>query len=99
MLNCLGFNVTNGWNGAYPFGNPIWGTTTENGKSLTFHRESISKGNRVPNVHGMGARDAVYLMEKQGIRVRLTGRGRVIEQSLAPGDRLKRGMQCSLRLG
>ena len=72
---------------------------TGGGKSLTFHRESISKGNRVPNVRGMGARDAVYLMEKQGIRVRLTGRGRVIEQSLAPGDRLKRGMQCSLRLG
>ena len=32
VLNCLGFNVTNGWNGAYPFGNPIWGTTTANGK-------------------------------------------------------------------
>ena len=99
VLNCLGFNVTNGWNGAYPFGNPVWGTATENGKSITFHKEASLKGGRVPNVRGMGARDAVYLMEKHGIRVSLTGRGRVIEQSLAPGDRLARGMKCSLRLG
>ena len=99
VLNALGFNVTNGWNGAYPFGNPVWGTTTENGKSLTFHKEDINQGNLVPNVRGMGARDAVYLMEKRGIKVRITGRGRVIEQSLAPGDKIKNGMQCSLRLG
>ena len=99
VLNALGFNVTNGWNGAYPFGNPVWGTTTENGKTLTFHKEDINQGNLVPNVRGMGARDAVYLMEKRGIKVRITGRGRVIEQSLAPGDKIKNGMQCSLRLG
>ena len=47
----------------------------------------------------MGARDAVYLMEKKGIKVRINGRGRVIEQSLAPGDKVKKGMECSLRLG
>ena len=99
VLNALGFNVTNGWNGAYPFGNPVWGTTTENGKTLTFHKEDINQGSLVPNVRGMGARDAVYLMEKRGIKVRITGRGRVIEQSLAPGDKIKNGMQCSLRLG
>ena len=99
VLNALGFNVTNGWNGAYPFGIPIWGTTTENGKSLTFHKEAINKAHIVPNVRGMGARDAVYLMEKKGIKVRINGRGRVIEQSLAPGDKVKKGMECSLRLG
>ena len=99
VLNALGFNVTNGWNGAYPFGSPIWGTTTENGKSLTFHKEAINKAHIVPNVRGMGARDAVYLMEKKGIKVRINGRGRVIEQSLAPGDKVKKGMECSLRLG
>ena len=32
VLNALGFNITNGWNGAYPFGNPIWGNILEKGK-------------------------------------------------------------------
>ena len=99
VLTALGFNVTNGWSGAYPFGNPVWGTTRKSGKSLTFQKEEAFKDNLVPNVHGMGARDAVYLMEKRGIRVSLTGRGRVIEQSLSPGDRIKKGMKCTLVLG
>ena len=47
----------------------------------------------------MGARDAVYLMEKHGIKVILTGRGRVIKQSLAPGEKVKKGMKCELRMG
>ena len=99
VLNSLGFQITNGWNGAYPFGNPIWGTTTIKGKSLTFQKEQTPKGNIVPDVHGMGARDAVYLMEKHGIKVILTGRGRVIKQSVAPGEKVKKGMKCELRMG
>ena len=99
VLNALGFNVTNGWNGAYPFGNPVWGSTKEDGKSLTFHKQEGLKTNLVPNVRGMGARDAVYLMERHGIKAYITGRGRVIEQSLAPGDKVTKGMKCSLRLG
>ena len=94
-----GYQITNGWNGAYPFGNPIWGTTSIKGKSLTFQKEQTPKANIVPDVHGMGARDAVYLMEKHGIKVILTGRGRVIKQSVAPGEKVKKGMKCELRMG
>ena len=99
VLNSLGFQITNGWNGAYPFGNPIWGTTSIKGKSLTFQKEQTPKADIVPDVHGMGARDAVYLMEKHGIKVILTGRGRVIKQSVAPGEKVKKGMKCELRMG
>lgn len=99
VLNALGFNVTNGWRGAYPFGNPVWGTVTGNKRSLTLNREKVYREGQVPDVHGMGARDAVYMMEKRGIRVRLNGRGKVLQQSLAPGDKVKKGMVCSLQLG
>ena len=99
VLNALGFNITNGWNGAYPFGNPVWGRTLEKGKSITFQKEQVPKANIVPDVHGMGARDAVYLMEKHGIKVILIGRGRVIQQSVAPGEKIKNGMKCELRFG
>ena len=36
VLNMLGFNVINGWGGAYPFGNPIWGTINQDGNKLIF---------------------------------------------------------------
>ena len=99
VLNALGFNITNGWNGAYPFGNPIWGNILEKGKSITFQKERVPKSDIVPDVHGMGARDAVYLMEKHGVKVVITGRGRVIQQSVTPGEKVKKGMRCELRFG
>lgn len=68
VLNMLGFNVINGWGGAYPFGNPIWGTINQDGNKLIFKEEKINIVNLVPDVKGMGARDAVYLLEKHGIK-------------------------------
>ena len=59
VLNMLGFNVINGWGGAYPFGNPIWGTINQDGNKLIFKEEKINRVNLVPDVKGMGARDAV----------------------------------------
>jgi len=52
----------------------------------------------VPDVRGMGARDAVYALERRGIRVRIHGRGKVKDQSLLPGKALERGMVCELKL-
>ena len=99
VLNMLGCNVINGWGGAYPFGNPIWGTINQDGNKLIFKEEKINRVNLVPDVKGMGARDAVYLLEKHGIKTIVVGRGRVIEQSIAPNDKVQKGMKCTLRLG
>lgn len=99
VLNMLGFNVINGWGGAYPFGNPIWGTINQDGNKLIFKEEKINRVNLVPDVKGMGARDAIYLLEKHGIKTIVVGRGRVIEQSIAPNDKVQKGMKCTLRLG
>ena len=90
VLNMLGFNVINGWGGAYPFGNPIWGTINQDGNKLIFKEEKINRVNLVPDVKGMGARDAVYLLEKHGIKTIVVGRGRVIEQSIAPNDKVQK---------
>ena len=98
VLNMLGFNVINGWGGAYPFGNPIWGTINQDGNKLIFKEEKINRVNLAPDVKGMGARDAVYLLEKHGIKTIVVGRGRVIEQSIAPNDKVQKGMKCTLRL-
>ncbi|WP_027450676.1 penicillin-binding protein [Xylanibacter brevis] len=53
---------------------------------------------QMPNTIGMGARDAVYAVEKQGIKARVKGKGRVVRQSIAPGSHLKDGMICTLEL-
>lgn len=39
----------------------------------------------VPDVTGMGAGDALFLLENAGLKVRMTGMGRVTKQSLDPG--------------
>ena len=55
-------------------------------------------GNAVPNVTGMGARDAVYLLENKGIKTKLKGRGKVKAQSIFAGQPVKQGMVCELTL-
>jgi cell division protein FtsI (penicillin-binding protein 3) len=38
----------------------------------------------MPNVKGMGLKDALYLLETMGMKVSVKGRGKVFSQSLAP---------------
>ena len=59
--------------------------------------QKTSKG-IVPNVIGMGARDAVYQLESRGVKTRLRGRGRVKSQSIYSGTAIKQGMVCDLVL-
>ena len=44
----------------------------------------------VPDVRGMGLRDALYLLENAGLRVDYNGKGTVKSQSIAPGTPLRR---------
>ena len=52
----------------------------------------------VPNVVGMGAKDAVYLLESVGLQASLNGMGRVSSQSISPGSRVSKGQTVSLTL-
>lgn len=52
----------------------------------------------IPDVTGMGARDAVYALEKRGVRAIIKGRGKVKSQSLYAGTAVKQGMKCELYL-
>jgi cell division protein FtsI (penicillin-binding protein 3) len=53
---------------------------------------------KVPNVSGMSAKDAVYLLESRGLIVRLVGRGQVYSQSIAPGQSLVKGQLIQIKL-
>ena len=52
----------------------------------------------VPDVGGMTLRDALYLLENKGLKVRTVGRGRVVKQSIWPGSRLKEGEEILIEL-
>ncbi|NJM41447.1 MAG: PASTA domain-containing protein, partial [Anaerolineae bacterium] len=45
----------------------------------------------VPNVLGMGLRDALFILENQGLRVHVVGTGMVSQQSLKANTRFTRG--------
>ena len=50
----------------------------------------------MPDVKGMGARDAVYMLESRGLTVKVQGRGKVKSQSYAPGRTAISGAECVL---
>ncbi|MCD8202881.1 MAG: PASTA domain-containing protein [Prevotella sp.] len=98
VLSHLGINTNKSWNGDYLSGNPIWGKARKGETSVSLAKVSDYGNRTVPDVMGMGARDAVFLLESRGVKVRLQGRGRVVEQSLPVGHVINRGETCSLKL-
>lgn len=52
----------------------------------------------MPDVTGMGLKDAVYLLEKNGLRVIVSGRGSVVSQSIVPGTIVTRGEEVIIEL-
>lgn len=53
---------------------------------------------KVPNVLDMGARDAVYTLQKRGLKAQLSGRGKVKSQSVQAGSPIVKGQTINLTL-
>ena len=97
VLNQLGVKTNNTWNGSYTEGNPIWGRATNNRNNVVLSQSKTGKG-LVPDVIGMGARDAVFLLENIGVKAKVRGRGKVKSQSIYAGTAVRQGMVCELVL-
>ena len=52
----------------------------------------------VPNVVDMGLKDALYLLESKGLKVKADGRGTVRQQSLLPGSTIQKGSTVVLTM-
>ena len=52
----------------------------------------------MPNVKGLGAKDAMYLLEMQGLKPLISGYGRVMEQSPNPGVRVIKNQRVRIQL-
>jgi cell division protein FtsI (penicillin-binding protein 3) len=77
--------------------NAEWAIAMKADSSVRLDTRIIKEG-LVPNVKGMGAKDAIYVLENLGLIVKIRGRGFVREQSLSPGARIKKGNMIYLRL-
>jgi cell division protein FtsI (penicillin-binding protein 3) len=73
----------------------VQGDTT-NQRLQVQHKAIVAQ--KVPNVKGMSAKDAVYLLESRGLIVRLIGKGQVYSQSVAAGQPLVKGQLIKIKL-
>lgn len=98
VLTHLGYETRADWSGSYADGNPIWGHATRGNGHIALTRQAKTQANVMPDVTGMGARDAVFLIESRGVKTKLYDRGKVTQQSIAAGHTISKGMACILTL-
>jgi cell division protein FtsI (penicillin-binding protein 3) len=74
-----------------------WITADSLNRSIHLNQVTIQKG-KVPNVKGMTAKDAVFLLESVGLSVSLKGYGKVVSQSINAGTIIHKGVLVKLEL-
>lgn len=75
----------------------VWGHAQAAPKAVILQGKEQLR-NFVPSVIGMGAKDAVYLLESKGLKVHLVGVGKVKSQSIANGSIVRKGQTVTLTL-
>lgn len=97
VLEQLEINNEKNWRSTKLSGIPIWGVVQRQADVISLKRQEAGK-TQVPNVIGMGARDAVFLLESKGLFVSLEGIGKVVSQSIPAYSNLVKGQRCHLVL-
>ena len=97
VLRQLGVKTTGGRGGSSANGNPVWGKAICDNREVRLSEEKLPN-QTMPDVTGMGASDAVYLLESYGMKVKLSGVGKVKSQSVPYGASVQMGMNCNLIL-
>lgn len=80
-----------------PVGDAEWVVANTMHNKIDMHKNVVENG-IIPDVKGMGARDALYVLERAGLKVQIKGYGKVVAQSMEAGSRLIRGSHISLEL-
>lgn len=80
-----------------PSTNKNWINPQIGNQSVVFEKKDLNQ-KKLPNVIGMGAKDAVYLLESRGLKVKIIGVGKVKKQSINDGALIKKGETITLIL-
>lgn len=60
--------------------------------------KTITNHDIMPNVVGMGLKDALYILESRGLRVTFSGKGMVRSQTIRAGEKISAGAQVTITL-
>ncbi len=74
-----------------------WVSTSSDRNTIQLSPRKISSG-VVPSVLGMGAKDALNILENAGLHVKMNGKGVVSKQSIDAGAKIQRGQQIVIDL-
>lgn len=74
-----------------------WMRSSMDSKQVVLQKTAYQM-NQMPNLIGMGARDAIYAIESRGMKVRARGYGKVQGQSLAAGSTVIKGQTVTIEL-
>jgi len=96
VSNYFGIGPANNRTSSIPDENP------ENGTPLLQNADRLSaqlKKGLMPDLIGLSAKDVLYLLENNGVEVKLMGMGTVKKQSIQAGQRFEKGNSILLTLG
>lgn len=84
---------------------PEWGNTIISSAKVPqmkldreIHEQADTKNPVVPDVTGLGLKDAMFIIENSGLRCRYTGTGHVTSQTPSPGAKATEGSAITLTL-
>ncbi len=76
-----------------------WLQSAKESEDKKWDTQGVQFGNKdVPNVKGMGLRNAMTVLESRGLRVIPVGKGKVARQSVEPGVTIKKGQTITIHL-
>ena len=89
--------VMNTMNLKYAGSQSKWVKTDDDDNAIKISQLSVNN-KTVPDLTGLGARDAMYLLGKMGMIVQIQGRGKVISQNIKAGTVARKGQIILLQL-
>jgi cell division protein FtsI (penicillin-binding protein 3) len=72
-------------------------TINTTGKTINFEAFDYDF-DHLPDLKGMGLRDAVYEIERRGMKAKVKGVGKVVQQSMHPGSKNQEGQIVEIEL-
>ncbi|BAV10349.1 cell division protein FtsI (penicillin-binding protein 3) [Filimonas lacunae] len=85
---------------------PYSDNTTESGDWAKMYRQADKpvvaalpvNNKQMPALGGMGLKDAIYVCESMGLKVKISGKGKVMAQSITAGQAINKGQQVTIQL-
>lgn len=99
VLNEL--DIRHDWdaNTTYRYGKLVWGKADGAGQGVVLTDIAFdTSAGKVPNTKGLGAKDALYMLEACGLKVNISGKGKVYSQSIPHGNAVRKGQTIYLKL-